>query len=237
MKAFEAFEHIQNIKFKCLACTASNRFLFDFAFAFHTSTRGRPCMNWALLTRSFKCGWMNSISWVLKRIKSNYWPIVEEKAYTSNIQAQAQAQCTMPKPLYLSLIQTLDHFHPECLGCMQCGWRRSTHRLKTKAKWQNEIVLKHLKRYKRCYWAWTRAPAPQRVRGDRAKIRCRSKCFGCMCYLNELLFLHSHAIAIAIAIAITLASPTLCSCTMCAAANMWFSPFQTFQQLFQKCWW
>lgn len=100
---------------------------------------------------------------------------------------------------------------------------------------QHEIVLKHLKRYKPCYWAWTRASAPQRVRGDRAKIQCRSKCFGCMCYLNELSFS-----------SILLPSP-LQSCSKshshphphphCVAANMWFSPFQTFRQLFQKCWW
>lgn len=51
--------------------------LFSVWLRFHIET----CMNWTLLTLSIKCGWMNSISKALKRIKSNYWPIIEEKTH------------------------------------------------------------------------------------------------------------------------------------------------------------
>lgn len=77
-------------------------FCFSHKHTYRAIERERkPCMNWALLTRSFKCGWMNSISWVLKRIKSNYWPIVEEKAhFYTYARVSMTVQCTMHKPFH-----------------------------------------------------------------------------------------------------------------------------------------
>lgn len=60
----------------CAQCANSDRIIFCL-----TSLYIATCMNWTLLTLSIKCGWMNSISKALKRIKSNYWPIIEEKTH------------------------------------------------------------------------------------------------------------------------------------------------------------
>lgn len=61
-------------------CALRNRIATEL-FSVWLRFRIETCMNWTLLTLSIKCGWMNSISKACKRIKSNYWPIIEKKTH------------------------------------------------------------------------------------------------------------------------------------------------------------